>query len=255
MATPDVARIGTAIGQYLNDAATLITTRVAELADAAIRHRPPWMLALGHPTDNLAHEHQWQGHVAIIAAYREQFKVTTSDPRRILGPYPEPGHPGSKAYWQAAESVLAARRLAGTDPAPETTTPDAQVQAQLATDVYRALPEGERAAISREMASRLGGMWFGNHAEPDEDAAIQPVHAAALTRTLTEHGHMGTRSEPAARRTPEIDEPREADLYRRGRLARTSRSAPKRQPAPSPSQLIPRPDHDTPVAGNIQPRH
>jgi hypothetical protein len=53
---------------------------------------------------------------AIIAAYRDQYKVTSNDPRQVLGPYAEPGHAGHAAYWHAAESVLAARRLAGLEP-------------------------------------------------------------------------------------------------------------------------------------------
>lgn len=101
--------------EYLNDAAALITARVSELADAAIRERPAWMSMLGQQPADLASEDEWLRHVAIIAAYRDQHQVTTDDPRQVLAPYPEPGHAGHAAYWHAAGSVLAARRLAGLD--------------------------------------------------------------------------------------------------------------------------------------------
>ena len=62
------------------------------------------------PPEDPEIERQWLRHVAVVAAYREQFKVTTNDPRQALGPYATSGQPGHKAYWHAAESVLAARR-------------------------------------------------------------------------------------------------------------------------------------------------
>jgi hypothetical protein len=37
-------------------------------------------------------------HTGIIAAYRDQYQITTDDPRQILGPYPEPGHAGHATY-------------------------------------------------------------------------------------------------------------------------------------------------------------
>ena len=77
----------------------------------------------------------------MIAAYRDQHKITTDDPRQVLGPYAEPGHAGHRAYWHAAESVLAARRLAGLDPADGTSSADDQARAQIAADIYRGLPD------------------------------------------------------------------------------------------------------------------
>lgn len=77
--------------RYLNDAAALITARIRELADTAVRHRPPWMSLLGQPPANPEHAREWLRHVGVIAAYREQHKVTSDDPRQVLGPYAEPG--------------------------------------------------------------------------------------------------------------------------------------------------------------------
>jgi hypothetical protein len=95
-----------AVAQYLHDAKELIASRVTELADTAVRHRPPWMQPLGQPPADPEFKRQWLAHVAIIAAYREQLKVTTDDPSHILGPHAEPGTPARKPYWHAAESVL-----------------------------------------------------------------------------------------------------------------------------------------------------
>src|SRR6202035_5135995 len=107
----------------------------------------------------------------------------------------ESGQPGHKGYWHAAESVLAARHLAGLDPTTPAATPNSQTRAQLAADIYRTLPESERAAISTDMAARLGPLWFGNRTSPDEDAAAQLAHAATLADTLTRRGHL-TVTEP-----------------------------------------------------------
>ena len=213
------------LGQWLTEAGDLITARVDELAATAVRHRPPWMLPLGQPPADPEAERQWLGHIGIIAAYRDQQKVTSDDPRQVLGPYPESGRAGHRAFWHAAESVLAARRLAGLDVPAAATTTEAQARSQVAADIYRSLPPDERATISTEMAAGLGPLWFGNRTEPDADAASQPVHAATLVSTLIKHGDMTATAE----RTPPvtvISEPLEATLARRGRSQRT-------QPPPS----------------------
>jgi hypothetical protein len=187
---PAPAGASSAVAQYLNDATDLITSRVAELADTAIRHRPPWMQPLGQPATDPEHKRQWLAHVAIIAAYREQFKVTTDDPSHILGPHAEPDTPARKPYWHAAESVLAARRLAGLDAPSSANSPEPEVRAQAANDIYRAPPEKERAEISTEMARKLGPLWFGSPTTPDEDAASRRVHATTLASTLARHGYL-----------------------------------------------------------------
>jgi hypothetical protein len=172
------------------------------------------MLPLGQPPADPEAERQWLHHIAVIAAYRDQHKITSDDPRQVLGPYPESGRAGHKAYWHAAESVLAARRLAGLDAPPVAATAEARARVQVAADIYRALTDDERIAITTEMASKLGPLWFGHPAEPDEDAATQPVHAAALTSTLSAHSHMTPAPEPA-RREPAAHEPVEAAFARR----------------------------------------
>jgi len=215
--------------QWLTEAGDLITARVNEQAATAVRHRPPWMLPLGQPPADADIERQWHRHVAVIAAYRDQHKVTSDDPRQVLGPYPESGRAGHKAYWHAAESVLAARRLAGLDAPAVGDTAEAQARVQVAADLYRALPDDQRTAISTEMAARLGPLWFGDRVEPDEDAATQPVHAATLASTLIERGGMTFMAEPARPGTA-VSEPVEAALARRGI---TRKLQPTRSPASS----------------------
>jgi hypothetical protein len=235
LASPDPSPLpdgDTSIARYLDEAAGLISARVGDLATAAVRHRPPWMLPLGLPPDDPDVERQWLRHVAIVAAYREQFKVTTDDPRQVLGPYAESGHPGHKAYWHAAESVLAARRLAGLDPTAPVATPDDRARRQLAADIYRTLPDDERVRVSNDMAARLGTLWFGDRSSPDEEAATQPAHAVMLTDTLARRGYMTATAQSLPR--PESGEPLEADLARQGRASwpRTSSAPASRAPAP-----------------------
>jgi hypothetical protein len=74
------------------------------------------------------------------------------------------------------------------------------------------------------MADRLGPLWFGDPAGPDEDTATQPAHAAALTDTLTSHGHLTPVTDPTAR-LPVPDEPPEADLARRAPRPRPVRQS------------------------------
>jgi hypothetical protein len=229
------------IARYLSDACDLITARTDTLGAAAARQRPPWMLPLGLPPEDPAAEAQWLRHVVIVAAYRDQYKVTSDDPRQVLGPYVEAGQEGYKAYWLAAGSVLAARRLAGLELEPRAAIPDARARSQLAADIYRALPDDERGQVSADMQTKLGPFWFGNRAGPDQDAATQRAHAATLVATLIKRGHL-TAAQPA---TIIIEEPLEVDLVLRCPTRNSRRASiqapggPQRSPRP---ELRPRPD-------------
>jgi hypothetical protein len=242
MASPNhPGRDSTGISRYLTEAASLISSRVSAIARTAVRHRPSWMQALGQPPGDPEHERQWLRAVAIVAAYREQFAVTTSDPGQPLGPYAESATPAHKPYWHAAESLLTARRLAGLAAA-SASTPDAQAHALVAVDIYRALTDTERAAVSKEMAKQLGPQWLGSPSTPDEEAATQPVHGSALATALAEHGHLKL-TEPAGRE-PASYEPAEAT---------PARHAPGRKAAPT--QGRPGPGHGHAPAVAPPPRH
>jgi hypothetical protein len=202
---------------YLGDAAALITARVTDLADTAIRLRPPWTRALGHQPADPDRACEWRRYVSVIAAYRDQHKIATDDPRQVLGPYAETGRAGHRAYWHAAESVLAARRLAGLEPA-DGASADEQARAQIAADIYRGLPNDERAGIASAVATASGPLWLGDPADPDERAAAQPAYALQLVTLLAARGHLTTGSEALFRSQPNhSSEPREAELARRGR--------------------------------------
>jgi len=207
------AHAGDGVVRYLDDAATLISSRVHALAADAERDRPAWMSLLRTvPPTGRRHE-QWLRHIGVIAAYRDQQQVTTDDPRQVLGPYPEPGKAGHTAYWHAVDAVLAARRIAHLDPAPGPRQPD-QISAQIAADIYRALPERERRDIATTMAAELGPAWLGHLTEPDQHAVTQPAYAAHLAQLLTARGHLS----PAAMPHAEQDDcggPLEARIARR----------------------------------------
>jgi conjugative relaxase-like TrwC/TraI family protein len=174
---------------YLSDAAALITTRIQDLADTAVRVRQPWTTVLGEPPSDPERAHEWLRHAAVVAAYRDQHKITTDDPRQVLGPYAEPGHAGYKAYWHAAGSVLAARQLAGLQPVRRTSADD-RASAEIAADIYRALPGEERAVVAELVAIAPGGIWLGGLAGPAEDALAQPAHSEQLVSVLARRGHL-----------------------------------------------------------------
>jgi hypothetical protein len=107
MASQRPAASSPAITGYLHEAANLISSRVGELADSAVRHRPPWMQSPGQPPNDPDHERQWLQAVAIVAAYREQFGVKTNDPSR----------PRIAACLEAVESGTVATLENGSPPA------------------------------------------------------------------------------------------------------------------------------------------
>jgi hypothetical protein len=211
------------------------------------------MLPLGLPRQDPDGERQWLRHVAIVAAYREQFKVTTDDPRQVLGPYPESGELAHKPYWHAAESVLAARRLAGLDPTAATATLDDPARAQLAADIYRALPAGQRAQIATDVAARLGTAWFGDRTAPDDEAATKPAHAAVLTGTLVKRGLMMPM--PRSAHTPVMgEEPPEADLARRSPVHRNRQADVRKSEAPAPAPHLEPPLRRYDLSPSASPR-
>jgi conjugative relaxase-like TrwC/TraI family protein len=240
-AAPDGTVRGNDLARYLDDAANLITARVRALASNAERDQPAWATLLGQPPPDSTQREQWRHHVAIIAAYRDQYQITTDDPRQVLGPYPEPGHAGHTAYWHAVDSVVAARRVAGLEPAIATQQPDL-VRAQIAADIYLILPDAERSAIATTMSARLGPLWFGNHSHADDHAATQPAYASHLSAVLTEKGHLPV---PAHQRRCPSETPLEANLVQR-KSARQVPSPPRRQPEPPPPGPAPR-THSFPV--------
>jgi hypothetical protein len=227
---------------YLDEAAALISTRTRSLADTAIGDRPAWMSLLGDLPASQDSRDWWLRHVGVIAAYRDQHQITTDDPHQVLGPYPEPGRAGHTAYWHAVEVVVAARQLAGLEP---TTKPESDaVSVQIAADIYRALPDAERAELARDIAGRLGPLSH-SPGTPGGDAITLPVVARRLIESLTERGHL---IKTAPRRT--APRPVEADLAERDatRHPRRARRAAPGRPSSSELRRLPTPvEASTPV--------
>jgi hypothetical protein len=200
---------------YLESAAAAITTRIADLADTAIRQRPAWMSLLGEEPEDSDDKRDWQRCIATVAAYRDQHKITASDPRQILGPYVEQGSAGCKAYWHAAESVLAARQITGLEPTAGP-SPAGQATAQTGADIYRSLPEEERGAIAGLIAAGPGAVSFSGLAGADEIAARYAGNAACLTAVLADRGYVIGSECLSPLQDPESGgEPYEAVLARR----------------------------------------
>jgi hypothetical protein len=242
------------LARYLREASDLIASRVSELADTAVRHRPAWMNLLGHAPDDPAQAQEWLRDVAVIAAYREQFNVADEDPRQVLGPCPEPGHAGYVAHRHAAESVLSARRLSGLEPGGNQPRELEHARAHLATDIYLALPDDERAAVAAAMAAKLGVLWFADPEGPDEQAATWPAYAAQLAAALTERGHLTAPVLDSAR-VPSGDDlrPLEAELAER-RRGRTTRASDRSSPATGTRRRPEVPVRPAPTEGRT-PRH
>jgi hypothetical protein len=249
---PSPASSDSEITPYLCTSADAISARVRTLTEAATRTQPSWMNALGAPPEDQAGRHQWLHHVGIIAAYRDQYQVSSDDPRQVLGPYAEPSHAGHTAYWHAAASVLTARTLAGLEPAPARTD---SVRAQVAADLYLSLPDAERAALSAVMAERLGTLWFGTRTETDDHAATQPMYAHQLTAALAEHGDLtrpatlpGRWGGMALTALPGAEPPVEVTFARNHRSQRAAQPDSRRQTASSSgSRHPPRPDGSPPL--------
>jgi hypothetical protein len=165
---------------YLDARADLIRDRVEALAEAAGQHRPAWTdtSAKDRPTRHRARE--LAAPPRHLAAYRDQYQITDDDPDHPLGPYPERGRVGHRAYWIAAASLLALRGTrTDTDPS----------WGRLAADRYRTLTNDEQARIATELAGQLGPDWLGDARDPAADAD-QPVYQDHLAAVLVEHGHL-----------------------------------------------------------------
>jgi hypothetical protein len=226
---------------YLNTRARLIRRRVEEVAHKAATTRPAWTRDLGdQPTDPAGRE-QWLRHLAVIAAYRDQYQVQGDDPDHPLGPYPEHGRVGHGAYWIAAASLLALRGIReSTDSS----------WGRLAADRYRTLRADEQARIGTELARQLSSDWLGDLRDPATDAD-QPVYRDILAAILVEHGHLDEPgSEPVVGRVPRLASASARTRQRQDRQRRATKPHPqpessaRRTEAPqhqhnSPTQRLP----------------
>ena len=165
---------------YLEARAELIDRRVKQLAQTAASERPAWTEHFAIEPADPAEREAWLSHLSTVAAYRDQYRVPDDDPDHPLGPYPESGRVGHRAYWVAAASVLTLR---GASPNPDPSW------GRLAADRYRTLDIDQQNRIAVELAERLGRDWLGNKHEPAADAD-QLVYRQELAAILVGHGHL-----------------------------------------------------------------
>ncbi|MFF1785619.1 MobF family relaxase [Kitasatospora sp. NPDC058243] len=240
--------------EYLTDSAVLIANRVSVLADRTVENRPEWSRTLGEAPTDPTQRAQWQQQLALVAAYRDQYKVTDDNAAQPAGPHIEEGRTGHDAYWQATAAAIAARRIAAAPASAETTTgnTDQQARRQLAADVYRTLPEADQAEILRAVATRTGATWLATLPRLDDAALAQQHVAEQVTTVLADRRQLTTEAaqpeqqqqaeEPRqptlaerrrAGRQAERQAHREQLLQRGGQSARTARAAPLRRVEPA----------------------
>ncbi|GGK81863.1 hypothetical protein Sme01_62700 [Sphaerisporangium melleum] len=188
--------------RYVADADELISARVRHLTGIATGTQPAWLTPLGTPPADPHQRDEWERHIGVVAAYRDQHKVTTDDPHQILGPYPGPGSPEHSAYWHAVDSIAAARTITGLEPPRQSAVPD-PTQLQGAAEAYLALPDDSRAAVQADLARRRGELWFGDRHSIDDHAVTRPVYAQDLRQILLERGNLSASSTRVAQRAAE----------------------------------------------------
>ncbi|WP_457029295.1 MobF family relaxase [Kitasatospora sp. P5_F3] len=205
---------------YLTESTALISTRVSALADRVLENRPEWSRTLGDGPADPTLRAQWQQQLAVVAAYRDQYKVTDDNAAQPAGPYIEEGRTGHDAFWHATEAAITARRIATTPTTPAVTTTYADQKAlrQLAADVYRALPEADQAEILRTVATRTGATWLTNLPRLDDAALAQQHVAEHVSTVLAERRQLTT--EAVQPQQPQIEERRQPTLAERRRAGR-----------------------------------
>ncbi|GHJ45885.1 hypothetical protein Cs7R123_32270 [Catellatospora sp. TT07R-123] len=220
---PNPATTNTDLTDYLTHAEQLAAARVEHLALTALAGQPAWLAGLGTtPTSATAHA-TWMGHVGVVAAYRDQHQITTDDPTQPLGAYVPADRAEHDAYLHAADAVLATRHPG----LPRLDT----ITARITADIYLALPEAERDAISTDLAARLGGDWLGPRGGDADTLLTAPAYTAHLHAVLVHCGHL-TASEP---HTSSIPQPRTEPPLVRNPL---TLEAPMEYTQPSPGTEI-----------------
>ncbi|ADD45028.1 MobF family relaxase [Stackebrandtia nassauensis] len=179
---------------YLHDLGTQINHRVTELTAQVHSENPEWLSAAGPQPRQPRQSHAWNEAVAVMAAYRDQHRITTDDPHHPLGPYPTSGHAGHHPYWHAATALLAATQTTSPTPPSRQSTAtglshdvEDQLLADITTAVYTHLPTDEQHAINRQLAKHLHPT-VGEIAIPDH--ATHPSNTHQLAAVLSQRGHL-----------------------------------------------------------------
>ena len=100
--------------QALTELADLIEQRATALAQQAILDREPWVRRLGSPPDDPTGRTAWQQEVCTVAAYRDRYGITGSDP-----PGPAPSGQGQRLdHQQTARAIRRAQTAARQNASP-----------------------------------------------------------------------------------------------------------------------------------------
>jgi hypothetical protein len=245
---------------YLEAAAGLIGARTNALAEQAVAGRPEWTRTLGTMPEDPGTRADWQYQIAVIAAYRDQYKVTDNDPAHPAGPYIEPGRSGHDAYWHAAAAAFNAAHIASTGRSAATPSLDRDASNQVAADLYRALPEQAQQQVLRSLAARTGARWLATAGTLDDAALAKPELAEPLARALAEHGHLTPERREHNSGSNPIEQEPIPDLVERRRAARAAERRAYRdgtlKPLPTPARHhrpALRPADEQPAVGPRQP--
>lgn len=230
--------------QYLADCEDQIRAGTARLAAEAAVLQPAWTAAFGDAPDDSSQRASWLQKLGTVAAYRDQHTITDDDPRHPLGPYVEPGRAGHHAYWHAVNAIVNAHPTA---PIPNQPAPGTDAAHRIAVDTYLALPDAARRTVAATIVGRLGTLWYGDAATPD-DAITHCAYATHLQRALRDHHHLNdptTTPRPADPKTSPSDTRSPADARRKRPSSRpaasTSRSFNSRRGDPEQRQQPARP--------------
>ena len=227
---------------YLTAAADLIGARTSALAERAVTDRSAWTRSLGAIPEDPAVRADWQRQIGVIAAYRDQYKVTDNDPAHPAGPYIEPGRSGHDAYWHAAAAAITATRIANSGEIATAPTAHRAATHQVAADLYRSLPEQDQARVLHTIAERAGARWLTAPGALDDAALAKPELAEPLARALTDHGYLKTERDEQKPEQDQTDKPQQEtpSLAERRRAARAAERQAYRdgtlQPLPGPAR-------------------
>ncbi|MFF5230266.1 MobF family relaxase [Dactylosporangium sp. NPDC000521] len=211
------------LAAYMDATGDLVHHRVQHLSTTAIGTRPAWLAGLGHMPTTAPELTTWLRHAGTVAAYRDQHQISTNDPTQPLGAYPAADTAAHRAYLHAANAVLAARHPHA--PATDPTT------ARVAADIYLALPDTERDAITRAVAERLGNDWLGPRHGDADTLLTAPIYATHLHTELVHRRHLHAITEPLP--TPPAPPPPAPHIVRQIRS-----TAPMEQQQPQPGTHI-----------------
>jgi conjugative relaxase-like TrwC/TraI family protein len=165
---------------YLTEVNTAITARVSDLNLGTTTSRPRWLSGLGERPIDPQPEKRWIEAARIVAAYRDQYQITTDDPTQPLGPYVPSDRAAHTAFLHAADAVLTARR-----PGRFKADPGAL---RIAIDVYLALSDTDRETITATIARRLGTDWLGPQTGDADTLLTAPAYATHLHQELLTRG-------------------------------------------------------------------